>query len=177
MLKIDNNINDIPIATFKINLARITIAGCSMFGTVTNAGVPISVSVMINKNDLKTKLVNFGQIIISLIKTFQIEGHWQFHISAAIWDKVTSINFLKNDIWKLMREEFKSSLETQNLSDPTLFTFSGAITPYTFKGNYKTFYFNSFHLNLKFGGVTYNLVGDRTNHRDTSKGYVYFFKL
>ncbi|AOX44070.1 hypothetical protein S100390_v1c07340 [Spiroplasma sp. NBRC 100390] len=177
MLKIDNNIEDIPIATFKVNLSRITIAGCPMFGIVTDAGVPISVPVIINKNDFQTKLVNFGKIVVALIKMFHIQGHWQFHISASIWDKVTNIYFLKNEVWKLMRREFRASLTSQQISDATLFTFNGEITPYTFKGNHKIFHFNSFHLNLKFGGVTYNLVGDPTNHRDTGKGYVYFFKL
>ncbi|WHQ37552.1 hypothetical protein [Spiroplasma sp. SV19] len=177
MLKIANNINDIPVATFRVNLSRINIAGCPMFGLVTNAGVPISVAVIISKSDLETKLSYFGEIVIGFIKMFHIQLHWHFAISSDLWNKITNIHFLKNDIWKLMRKQFMAKLATQNLAIFPLFTFKAGITPYTFEGKYKIFHFNSFYINLKFGGVTYNLVGDCTNHRDKSKGHVYFSKI
>ncbi|WP_419335264.1 hypothetical protein [Spiroplasma endosymbiont of Sarcophaga variegata] len=84
--------NDLQLASFTVNLSKITVAGLTLNGVIEGgAGKPLEVLVAISKEGLKTKLMNYSQIVVKFFETYQIEvysDHQIIHIPSSVFDQM-----------------------------------------------------------------------------------------
>ncbi|WP_368486568.1 lipoprotein [Spiroplasma sp. DGKH1] len=163
------NISDdeLQLANFNVNLAKISVAGMPLSGAVSKDGKPLNVIIGISKEGLKQKLMNYSQIVVSFYKEYRIESykdHQILHVSSKVFDELKSapnytesLPFLFNDF--LEKENIK------NLPDIGLFYLADATISNTvgWPGRWTTI--NENQLKYKDGGHGYSfsfMFGDHT---------------
>ncbi|WP_368487049.1 lipoprotein [Spiroplasma sp. DGKH1] len=94
MLKVFQITGDtLQLANFNVNLAKISIAGMPLSGIVAKDGKPLNVNILISKEGLHQKLINFGTIITTFMKHYRVESesdHWIVHLPPELFNTMKS---------------------------------------------------------------------------------------
>ncbi|WP_348735213.1 hypothetical protein [Spiroplasma endosymbiont of Ammophila pubescens] len=118
----------LQLGQFKINLAKILVAGLPLSGIAVNDNKPIYINVGITRAGMIKKIENFGRIIAAFYKYFQITWDICVHTEGVIflpikkW-KTLNNQFAKNPalslqtIWNDYLREFKEQPEIKILPD------------------------------------------------------------
>ncbi|WHQ36573.1 hypothetical protein [Spiroplasma sp. SV19] len=122
---------DLTLATFSINFNKIIVAGLPLLASGFNDNKPLMVQINISQNGLTTKLTNFGNIIVALLKYYNVDlkvlGWTSFYISKSLFDEVETRWKGKNlvnlaDVYNRLLQDFKQSDIAKTLLDLELFS-------------------------------------------------------
>ncbi|WP_424527401.1 hypothetical protein [Spiroplasma endosymbiont of Glossina fuscipes fuscipes] len=119
----DNNLN---LAYFNVNLAKIQVAGFPLSGAVMNNGEALKVQVEIPKDGLDKKLMEYGKLVTAFYKHFRLEsnknsGVW--HLSKDAFNKILALpKYDYRKVLKILIDDFKATDAAKNLSGLNIFT-------------------------------------------------------
>ncbi|AHF57893.1 lipoprotein [Spiroplasma eriocheiris] len=124
ILKVFEIISDeLQLASFNVNLAKISIAGLPLSGIVSNEGKPLTVTVGISKDGLDKKLFNFAKIVTSFMKNYHIESesdHWVLHVPKNLFDQIRNKKY--DDALIDLTNDFINQEDIAKLEDIDMFT-------------------------------------------------------
>lgn len=118
----------LQLGQFKINLAKILVAGLPLSGIAVNDNKPIYINVGITRTGMIKKIENFGRIIAAFYKYFQITWDIRVHTEGVIFLPIKKWEILNNQfaknpalslqtIWNDYLREFKEQPEIKILPD------------------------------------------------------------
>ncbi|WHQ37247.1 hypothetical protein [Spiroplasma sp. SV19] len=117
----------LQLGQFKINLAKILVAGVPLSGVVLNDGKSFYLSVGITRDGMIEKIKNFGRIISTFYQYYKITWDIKVWREGALFLDVPFWNDLekqvKNDrlshrkIWRILLNKFKNDSQIKTLPD------------------------------------------------------------
>ncbi len=128
--------NHMMLARLCVNLNFISLYGLPLGGTLKMDGKNFESNILISRQGLDTKLINFGKIIVAFNKYYQVEikkrvstfkdeinfKHTSiFHVGEKLFNKFKRNTHSANAIFKELLSNFKQSLNVENLPDLKLF--------------------------------------------------------
>ncbi|AOX43785.1 hypothetical protein S100390_v1c04420 [Spiroplasma sp. NBRC 100390] len=117
--------NNLNLAYFNINLAKIQIAGFPLSGAVMNGGETLKVQVEITKDGLDKKLMEYGKLVTAFYKHFRLESNKNsavWHLSEDAFNKILALPEYKyQKVLKILIDDFKASDDAKNLSGLDIF--------------------------------------------------------
>ncbi|ELL44636.1 hypothetical protein [Spiroplasma melliferum] len=122
--------NMLNLATLALKLDYINIYGMTLKGYMKDSqNVIFESNVRLSADALNTKLSNFGNLIITFLKFYNItyDGiRFNFQVNAIDFDQIVKNGLENKTILKTLFKIFKSSNVGQNLVDINLFNFTQA---------------------------------------------------
>ncbi|WP_425379575.1 hypothetical protein [Spiroplasma endosymbiont of Stenodema calcarata] len=115
----------LQLGQFKINLAKILVAGVPLSGNVLNQGKPFYINIGITREGMINKIKNFGRIIAAFYKYYQITWDIRNYYEGRIQLEPELHNVLYNDaktytykkIWSTLLKKFKEDPKNKDLKD------------------------------------------------------------
>ncbi|WP_424526447.1 hypothetical protein [Spiroplasma endosymbiont of Glossina fuscipes fuscipes] len=117
----------LQLGQFKINLAKILVAGVPLSGVVLNNGKPFYLSVGITRDGMIEKIKNFGRIISTFYKYYKITWDIKVWKEGALFLDVDFWNGLEKQvkdeglshrkIWRILLNKFKNDPQNKGLPD------------------------------------------------------------
>ncbi|WP_241970111.1 hypothetical protein [Spiroplasma poulsonii] len=117
----------LQLGQFRINLAKILVAGIPLSGVILNEGKPFYLSVGITRDGMIEKIKNFGRIISAFYKYYKITWDIKVWKEGALFLDVDYWNGLEKQvktdglshrkIWKMLLNKFKTDPQNQILPD------------------------------------------------------------
>ncbi|MBH8623465.1 MULTISPECIES: hypothetical protein [Spiroplasma] len=115
----------LQLGQFKVNLAKVLVAGIPLVGVVLNDGKPFYINIGITRDGMINKIKNFGRIIAAFYKYYQItwdikrytEGRIQLEpkLHEMMFDNPQTYTYKK--IWSVLLKKFKEDPKNQTLPD------------------------------------------------------------
>ncbi|MFX4057051.1 MAG: hypothetical protein EHV01_001785 [Spiroplasma sp. hy2] len=114
------------LADFHVNLAKIQVAGFPLSGAVMNDGQALKVQVEITEEGLTNKLMEYGRLVVAFYNHFKLESNEHsgvFHLSKEAFTKILNLKTRKyKDVLKILINDFKEANQAKNLPGIDIFT-------------------------------------------------------
>ncbi|WP_101519215.1 hypothetical protein [Spiroplasma melliferum] len=117
---------NLRLADFHVNLAKIQVAGFPLSGAVMNDGQALKVQVEITEEGLTNKLMEFGRLVVAFYNHFKLESNEHsgvFHLSEEAFTEILNLKNRKyKDVLKILIDDFKEAYKGKNLPGLDIFT-------------------------------------------------------
>ncbi|WP_424526448.1 hypothetical protein [Spiroplasma endosymbiont of Glossina fuscipes fuscipes] len=117
----------LQLGQFRINLAKILVAGIPLSGVILNEGRPFYLSVGITRDGMIEKIKNFGRIISTFYQYYKITWDIKVWKEGALFLDVDFWNGLEKQvkdeglshrkIWRILLNKFKNDPQNKGLPD------------------------------------------------------------
>ncbi|AOX44312.1 hypothetical protein S100390_v1c09760 [Spiroplasma sp. NBRC 100390] len=117
----------LQLGQFRINLAKILVAGVPLSGVILNQGRPFYLSVGITRDGMIEKIKNFGRIISTFYQYYKITWDIKVWKEGALFLDVDFWNGLEKQvkdeglshrkIWRILLNKFKNDPQNKGLPD------------------------------------------------------------
>ncbi|AOX43949.1 hypothetical protein S100390_v1c06120 [Spiroplasma sp. NBRC 100390] len=118
---------DLTLGTFSINFNKIVVAGLPLLASGFNDNKPLMIEIKISQTGLNTKLTNFGNIIVTFIKYYNVKlrrsGTNEFYMKQRVLDEIIAkygkgVKSIRlNPLYSKILEDFKQSDIAKTLPD------------------------------------------------------------
>ncbi|WHQ36336.1 hypothetical protein [Spiroplasma sp. SV19] len=158
----------LQLGQFKVNLAKVLVAGVPLAGNLLNEGKPFYINIGITREGMINKIKNFGRIIAAFYKYYKItwdikrysEGRIQLEpkLHEMLFNDAQTYTYKK--IWSVLLKKFKEDPKNQILLDIDKFwvsTFSNTDltmrrdAPQLPERGIYLFYWDHYNLGFQFG--------------------------
>ncbi|MBW3058680.1 hypothetical protein D6D54_06815 [Spiroplasma poulsonii] len=122
--------NDLQLASFTVNLSKLTVAGLTLNGVIeNNTGNALAVIIAISKEGLKTKLMDYSQIVVKFFETYCVESYLRYQqlvVPSNVFDQMKAArNYM--DSLKPLVQDFINRPEISTLPGINLFNIDDAV--------------------------------------------------